>query len=398
MNQEVIRITDPETDENDRFSRFNLISWWEQANLQAAKILVIGAGALGNEILKNLSLLGVGNIFVADMDIIENSNLSRSILFRAADNGLGKAEVAARSVKNIYPEINVQWFQGNILFDLGLGVYDWADVVIAGLDNREARWFVNKCCWKTGTPWIDGAIEQLNGVVRVFVPPHGACYECTMGETDWEILQARRGCQLLTRDEMLQGRVPTTPTSASIIAGIQCQEAVKLLHGLEVLESKGFIFNGLTHDSYIIQYPLKEDCTSHESFSPIRKLNRSVTNTSLKELLTEIQNELGDDAILEFNHDIIESLECYNCGNVEQLLKSAGKVKEKEGKCPICGNTRLEKSTHFVEGSEDFLDKTFENIGIPPYDIIVGRKNKEQIFLQFDQDAPSVLGSLYKTR
>jgi len=68
----------------DRFSRFKLIQWWDQEKISGAKILVIGAGALGNEIIKNLSLLGVGHIFIADMDSIENSNLSRSILFRSA--------------------------------------------------------------------------------------------------------------------------------------------------------------------------------------------------------------------------------------------------------------------------------------------------------------------------
>ena len=73
--------------EEDRFARFKLINWWEQEKLQKAKVLVVGSGALGNEIIKNLALLGIGNIFIADMDYIENSNLSRSILFREKNNG-----------------------------------------------------------------------------------------------------------------------------------------------------------------------------------------------------------------------------------------------------------------------------------------------------------------------
>src|SRR5687768_924383 len=80
-----------------RFDRFRLISWWDQARLSRARILVIGAGALGNEIIKNLSLLGVGQLLIADLDRVENSNLSRAILYREADNGLAKAEVAART-------------------------------------------------------------------------------------------------------------------------------------------------------------------------------------------------------------------------------------------------------------------------------------------------------------
>src|SRR6185437_13466903 len=92
----------------DPFDRFRLISWWDQAKLSNAKVLVVGAGALGNEIIKNLALLGVGNLFVADLDLIENSNLSRSILFRESDNGAFKAEVAARRAKEIFPALNVR--------------------------------------------------------------------------------------------------------------------------------------------------------------------------------------------------------------------------------------------------------------------------------------------------
>src|SRR5256885_16553259 len=90
----------------DRFDRFRRIGWWDQQGLRASKILVIGAGAPGNEILKNLALLGVGNVFVADMDVIENSNLSRSILYRERDEGQSKAEVAAVKARDIYPDIN----------------------------------------------------------------------------------------------------------------------------------------------------------------------------------------------------------------------------------------------------------------------------------------------------
>src|SRR2546423_8789434 len=106
----------------NRFERFKLIGWWDQSRLRRARVVVVGAGALGNEIVKNLALLGVGNLFVADMDRIENSNLSRSVLYRAADNGAPKATTAARAAHDIYPDIKVQHFNGNVVHDLGLGV------------------------------------------------------------------------------------------------------------------------------------------------------------------------------------------------------------------------------------------------------------------------------------
>src|SRR5689334_23641539 len=95
-------------DDGDRYGRFRLISWWRQEKLAAAKILVVGAGALGNEVLKNLALLGAGHLFVIDFDTIEATNLTRSVLFRAGDAGKSKAERAAAAVRALNPDVRVR--------------------------------------------------------------------------------------------------------------------------------------------------------------------------------------------------------------------------------------------------------------------------------------------------
>src|SRR5688500_3649977 len=160
---------DPAGGTGDRFDRFKLIGWWDQPRLARARVLVIGAGALGNEIVKNLALLGVGNLFIADMDKIENSNLSRSVLYRASDNGSYKATAAAAAAGDIYPDINAHAFNCNIARVLGLGVLRWADVIIGGLDNRDGRLPINRACRNVNKPWIDGAIEAIDGPARVCI-------------------------------------------------------------------------------------------------------------------------------------------------------------------------------------------------------------------------------------
>ncbi|MBW8747500.1 MAG: ThiF family adenylyltransferase, partial [Acidobacteria bacterium] len=259
--------------EEDRFSRLRLIPWWDQAKIQSARVLVIGAGALGNEILKNLALLGFLNIVIVDLDSIETSNLSRSVLFRASDVGSAKADAAARGYRNLLPEANVLPLAANVMQDCGLGLFAWADLIIAGLDNREARLWINRAAWKVGRPWIDDAIEGINGVARVFLPNQPPCYECTLGETDWAILNRRMSCNLLLHEAQPQGRVPTTPTISSVIAGIQVQELVKVLHGLPTLAGKGYVFEGLQHTSYVTQYTENPDCMSHASLENIVELS-----------------------------------------------------------------------------------------------------------------------------
>src|SRR5207248_3137540 len=101
-------------DDADRYGRLRLIPWWRQEKLAAARVLVVGAGALGNEVLKNLALLGVGTTYVIDLDCVEPSNLSRSVLFRAEDGGRPKAEVAARRAREINPEVTIHPLHGDV--------------------------------------------------------------------------------------------------------------------------------------------------------------------------------------------------------------------------------------------------------------------------------------------
>jgi molybdopterin/thiamine biosynthesis adenylyltransferase len=390
---DVVRI-DPDAGE-DRFSRFRLIGWWDQDRLRGAKVLVIGAGALGNEILKNLALLGVGRAIVADLDRVANSNLSRSVLFREADCGRPKAEVAAERARDIFPEMRVRPIVGNAVYDLGLGVYRWADVILGGLDNREARVAINQATARAGKVWIDGAIERLDGVARVFNPATGPCYECTMSEVDWKMLEARRSCALLTRTEMEQGKVPTTPTTASVVAGIQCQEAVKLLHGLEVIAGHGFVFEGTWHQSYLVNYTRQPDCPAHEAYEPVEDLPWRIGETPAGALLDRVKKDLGPDAVIETNQDLLSGLHCSHCDANEPLFASLGKVTETQGRCPRCGEHRTPRMYHTIDGRDrDLLDRPLGSLGVPAWDVVAGRAGLRQRFYEFAGDRETVLGPL----
>jgi adenylyltransferase/sulfurtransferase len=379
----------------DRFSRFALIGWWDQARLASARALLIGVGAIGNEILKNLALLGVGHVFVADLDLVEASNLSRSVLFRPEDCGRAKVEAAAARAAEIYPAIKVRPFRGNIVYDLGLGVYRWADVILGALDNREARVAMNAAAAKTGKLWIDGGIERLDGVARVFDPAVGPCYECTMGEADWKMLGARRSCALLTRADMEAGKVPTTPTTASIIAGIQTQEAVKLLHGLETLSGQGYVFEGMHHQSYLVSYTRKDDCPAHEPAEPVEVMSWRAGTLKVGDLLEQVRSDLGPGAIVETNQDLLASLWCERCREDEPLLASLGKVTEAQGRCPNCGEHRAPRLYHTLGGPDQTLaDRTLVELGVPPWDILGGRLGLNQRYYELGGDRDVVLGPL----
>lgn len=374
--------------EETRYSRLEMIQWWDAGILKNAKILVAGCGALGNEIIKNLVMLGCGNIYAVDMDRIEKSNLSRSVLFRMKDEGKFKAETACRRAKEINDDVNLFYYNGNI-FNLGVGIFKDMDLVICGLDNREARLYINQCCRKVSKPMIDGAIEVLSGVARMFIPPETACYECTMSELDYKLLNKRKSCMLLGIKEIASGKIPTTPTISSVIAGVQVQEAVKYLHNrkdLLLLKGKGFVFNGTTNDSYIIEYQKNEDCFSHYTFDDFVTVNIEFENAVLKNII-EVAEKIfkGNKFSVRFNNEIVYDFE----GGIKKktpavylnmnLLSPDDIMDGNEILKPVILNN-IESSSEILNR---FINKKLCELGIPFNDIITIKSGDREVHPEF---------------
>jgi adenylyltransferase/sulfurtransferase len=389
MTEETLIITDPDT---DRYHTFGYISWWQQEVVRDATVLVIGAGALGNEVLKNLALMGIGNVMIVDFDTIEDSNLSRSVLFRSGDRGRRKVDAAAERVKELNPDVNVKTWHGDINFELGMGVFRHVDAIIGCLDNREARLSINRYCWAIDKPWVDGAIQELMGIVRVFWPGQGACYECTLTDLDYQIIGLRYSCPLLARENILQGKVPTTPTSASIVAAFQTQEALKLIHNMEVQPGKAIMINGLTNDIYTTEYPVKEDCMSHSRLEPIVELSHATAETTtLADLLTIARDSLGAAAVLEFDTELVVSMNCPDCGQQTPVFKRMARLYENESACPACGGNCDMQLTHRITGEEDFLGRTLADIDVSPLSVVRACNGKRRVYYELTGDREGFL-------
>ncbi|KAM0755238.1 hypothetical protein T439DRAFT_322285 [Meredithblackwellia eburnea MCA 4105] len=154
---------------------------------EKCKILVIGAGGLGCEILANLALLGFSDIHVIDMDTIDISNLNRQFLFRPKDVGKSKALVAAEFIMNRVPGVVVTPYHGKIQ-DKDDSYYMQFNMVICGLDSVDARrWMsatlvnlVDEDVPESLKPLIDGGTEGFKGQARVMLPTITSCYECSL--------------------------------------------------------------------------------------------------------------------------------------------------------------------------------------------------------------------------
>lgn len=378
MSDEPLVIAD-----DDRYSRFRLIAWWDQQKLAQAKVLVVGAGALGNEVLKNLALLGVGNIYIVDFDEIEESNLTRSVLFRSRDCGRPKAEAAAEALRDINPGVAVKPMLANVITDVGLGMFRDVDVVIGCLDNREARLWVNRSCWKVTTPWIDGGIQEINGVVKVFAPPDSACYECAMTENDYRLISLRYSCPLLRQEDILSGKVPTAPTISSVIAGLQTQEALKLIHGMEVETGAAMVFNGVANQFYKTAYQRNSDCLSHDTYPEAIELPLSAKSTTAGQLFEVIHKQSGvaGPLSLELDRDLVVSLES-ETGAQRRVMKALQEVGMRDAIDEETGETLRPNIEHRIDEDSPLAGELLVDLAIPPYDMVrVSSSQGEQVYL-----------------
>lgn len=387
---------EPEGDEfivsdDDRYARLRLISWWSQEKLAAANVLVVGAGALGNEVLKNLALLGVGNVWVIDYDTIEDTNLTRSVLFRASDAGTLKVEAAARMMGEMNPDTKVRGISGDITMDVGLGLFEEMDCVVGCLDNREARLWVNRCCWKVNTPWVDAGIQEISGVVKVFQPPDSACYECGMSEMDYKLINLKYSCPLLKREDIMQGKVPTAPTIASIMAGIETQEVLKILHGKEFRSGIAMMFSGETNVFYTTNYQRKKDCLSHETYPEIESLAVGAEETTLQKLFDAVRPRLGGDLKLHLDRDLLVNLVCPRCDIKKEILSPVQRVSLEEGKCEECGEVCQTDIVYSIGLEDRFRTKTLDQLGIPTFDIVKITGEKGVGFFRLDGDRERAL-------
>ncbi len=215
----------------DYFWARHLLLWGTegQKRIRTVSVLLAGAGAIGNEVAKNLAMLGVRRLFIIDRDNVELSNVSRMIFFGPEDIGKNKAEVLARNLHKKYPFVETVAFRGD-LERLPLKFYLDSEVVVCGLDNVVSRIYLTQICRKYSIPLVDGGIIGLNARVHVYIPPDDACPICMFPPNQYsKIVGLRNPCDAPVQQEA----VPSFATSLSLVSSILAQETIKLVLGLK---------------------------------------------------------------------------------------------------------------------------------------------------------------------
>lgn len=330
------------TDVDDNpFDRQERISWWSQERISDAKVMVAGAGAIGNETLKNLALLGFKNIFIVDFDTIATSNLSRTVLFRPEDKGRRKSEVAAERTRELClaDSPRVDWFDGDVVWDLGTGVFREMDVVLGCLDNAETRFAINRQCWLAQRPWIDAGILELAGGASVYLPGQPPCYQCGASAEQIKAARLRYSCDDYKQLMAEAGKVPTVQVASAIASALQVQETVKLICGQKVAGGKKIFFQGQTNEFALLNYTPNPDCLAHATYPEVIPIPLG-SEASLREFLEFVSqgSHSGEEARLDLRGDrtFLLSAPCVHCGRAVELFKPAFRLYRHEVVCPAC--------------------------------------------------------------
>ncbi|MFQ5909541.1 MAG: ThiF family adenylyltransferase, partial [Thermoplasmata archaeon] len=162
--------------ERDRHERMRRIPWIDMDAIGGARVLIVGAGALGNEVMKDLVLAGFMEMSLVDMDHVAKSNLNRCVFFRHEDSERKrfKAEVVAERAMELSPKVSIASYTDRIQ-DMPEDFIPFHSMVLGCLDNVAARLHLNAHCYSQGIPYIDGAMDGLIGKVQVVLPPETAC-------------------------------------------------------------------------------------------------------------------------------------------------------------------------------------------------------------------------------
>lgn len=217
--------------------------WGEKTQnaLKESSILLVGAGALGNEIAKNLAMLGIGEIIIVDYDKIELSNLSRAVFFDESDVGEFKALVLARKLKSKNPHLKIEAYNFRVE-DLPLEAFLKSNVIISGLDNLASRVFLSTIASKYKIPLVDGGMNGYQGRIQVFSSPDSPCPICSIPLSNYgRLIGLRNPCSAPTNE----GVIPSLPTVASLVAAIQVQEAIKIIFNQKLNEKIEKLLSGL---------------------------------------------------------------------------------------------------------------------------------------------------------
>lgn len=322
----------------DRYLRHSLVDWFDQAAVRNASILVVGAGATGNETLKNLALLGVGQVHIVDLDRIEVHNLTRSVLFREEDVGLFKADVAAAAIARMNPDTKTSACIGDFWGLLTPKKVTEFDAVFCCVDNYEARLRLNRLCMLAPVDLYNCGIDSRFVSVEQYPfrsQPGLACYECGLPQSAYAHMRERYSCGWLKKRAYEEKKIPTTTITSSVAGALMCSLFLQRTHARSMKGAIRLFFDTITGNSNTVSLPVDDDCFSCQTLG--RATKRFATTRKL--LVGQCLNlGLSSGDVIWLSDALILTVQCSKCRHPMAINDLADKYDDSLMVCSECGS------------------------------------------------------------
>lgn len=330
---------------NERFARHRLIDWFSQDRVSSTSCAIIGTGAVGNEVLKCLTLLGVKLIDVYDLDKVEEHNLTRSVFFRDSDIGLSKADVAAKRALQLNPDTRVNAINGDIRDTLSLTQLSYYDMAFSCVDNFEARIYLNQMCRILGIPLTNIGIDSRFASVELYPFDHGsssACYECGLPPSVYSRIAERYSCGWLRRVGLVERKIPTTIVTASIAGAMAVSQALRFGSDADGSGSRRRLIDTLSGSTTDAMIPKRDDCPC---CGRLKHPILTVTVGNALDRYSSLSSGAAPKSItVRFSEPVIFGVRCSHCGYDDTPQHGLRKARHQDSRlrtCPVCGSDAI---------------------------------------------------------
>lgn len=340
-----------------RFARHALIPGWSQEHLASATVVIIGVGAIGNECARVLAMSGIGRFILCDPDRVDETNLSRTPLFRTQDVGRQKVEAAAEALSDLAPGVRIETRPEPLVRGVGLAELRDASIVLGCLDSRAARLQLAGRCRLVRAPSIDGGTHAWGGEVRPYLDPDGPCYGCGLTEADRSQSDVPWSCMDATPTLAQGASAPFSAVVGAWMAGI----AIRFI--LDLPCPKGAMsIDGSRGTTTIVRLERDPACPLHRPIPQTR-----VVPVASYDRVADLRSALGEDARLIAWERVQRGVECPSCGFGQTRWGVSAPAK-----CPQCGQgLRLRTTLSLDEAPKELR---LLDLGVAPKEILyVGR-------------------------
>jgi molybdopterin/thiamine biosynthesis adenylyltransferase len=349
---------------------------YDVATLARAKILVVGAGALGQSLANVLALSQVGELLLVDFDDFEPSNASRSPFFPTeadrASWGTRKAAIVANKLRaqtswSDCPRI--QYACAHVQ-SLGDGAFRDASAVVSAVDEDGSREYLSTMCRRYSVPLVEGGFGGQHASYAVFQnAPGDPCWRCGVSEI---VRSVRFSCDVYGKQAQTAGFIPATQSIAAALGGLMAEAVIQVLHGNPDVLNRRVYFNIRSGKSVVAELAANDDCPAvHSPLQPIPLHLTTPASAPARDVLDELATHVNEPCI-ELPNPFIVSAPCQQCqetlrvGKPIYLIGAQPRCRDHGGLWDREPGAQPLLITLLGGRTPDLLDSTCTSLGLAP--------------------------------